>query len=143
MKHLKTYNKIFESDITEMPLLPDLVVLPENVKSELKDICLELQDDGFNILLREYEYKSKGTITSKYDYLIIDKLKYAQSGKSLRNFIKKDVMEVIERIKDYLSSVGYNIYVDYYKLHDSFARNSQKTRSEDVMNQVTIYFVKL
>lgn len=140
MKHLKTYNKIFESNITEMPGLSDLAVLPDDIKSELKDICLELQDDGFNILLREYESNYL-----KYDYLIIDRLKYTQriDGKSLHDFKKEDVMEVIERIKDYLSSVGYNIYVDYYKLHDSFARNSQKTRSEDVMNQVTIYFVKL
>jgi len=77
-----------------------LCIIPDSVVENIKDICLELQDDGFNVIIDPTICHIYSTNGFKYD----------------------QVSEVIERVKDYISSEGYNITV-YKDKRSTFSPN--------------------
>lgn len=99
MKHIKP-KKIFES-------ITDDLDLPNNIKQDIRDICLEAEDNGFRI-------NCESGITN-YDSSIdrICKIKkftciYFRKKKYNHFFKYKEIQDVMERIRDYLKSEGYN-----------------------------------
>jgi hypothetical protein len=97
MKHIKTY-KLFES------LSPSM----ENIVSTIKDILLELDDDGYNTSVRAREPFSPKPIT-------------VEVGKSF-NVIEYDreVKEVMSRVTEFLSKENYTLTkhnIKYTDLH--------------------------
>lgn len=108
MKHLV---KIFESQ----PIRFDdyfktfkRVILPIEIINDLRDICLELQDIGFNIKIggyvshseREYENPTEG------DYTFI------QIQGKFKIEIKNEIDEVLDHIRDYMTIYRYNTDID-------------------------------
>lgn len=96
MKHLKT-KKIFESfsgQSIDSPVIDDI-----------KDICLELSDDGFNI-----DIDDNPTILYKYqqNYDIISIVIQRNDG---GRFYYKDAKEVVDRLEDYLGDRMYRKFV--------------------------------
>lgn len=94
MKHLKTFESNNRLSEEEMIL-------------DIKDICLELQDEGFTINTGNSSYNR-----SPYIYLCI----YKSDGD--RTYSKKfifthEISEIIERIKDYVSDKGLEIEIHY------------------------------
>lgn len=88
MLHLKTY-KIFESNIEEMIL-------------DVKDICLELQDDGFEVDVETgvYHQGKKG----RKDQCILIKIRKFY-------FTLKEISEVILRLENWSIQYGYKIII--------------------------------
>ena len=101
MKHLKRF---FES--TSYPT--------NNVLSTLKDICLELEDERYEIEHRLDEFKPNSVFNNSRKNKIIGEYQ----GMLINNihvFDYVEVEEVVERIKDYMQSEGYKTHVSYIK----------------------------
>lgn len=104
--------------ITEQNQYP--VKLPDNILSEVKDIFLELTDQGFKI------------VNTGVDFTFFEINKPTSSN----NFIpyKKirlwDISEVIERIKDYVFDEGYDVIV-------------RKNKVQNHVPNVKIFFSKI
>lgn len=102
MKHLKhifeshPYGK-YKEPIRYYP--KDYAILPEEIIHELRDICLELTDDGFHVQVENLEINFKHTII-----YITEK----------KQFTFDKIKEVIERIADYMNSMGYKCIYDNY-----------------------------
>ena len=81
MKHLKTYNESIDE-----------------IEQNLKDICLELQDDGFEVLVS----------TKLRNYKLVS------IRKPQKIFLLDSITEYKERLIDYMESEGYQceIYVN-------------------------------
>jgi hypothetical protein len=86
MKHLKRYNE----ELTEK-------VLTNNIKQNIKDICLELNDIGIS---SGFHYN-----INAIDHLNIFKPKNQYTGDFFT--YTYEISEVIERIKDYMSKEGF------------------------------------
>jgi|ERR1035437_391091 hypothetical protein len=105
MKHLKD-RKVFE-DKSQTEKDTELII------PDLKDICLELDDEGFDISF-SYHETSGNPYTATYVYHVC-----ISKNKTL--YVYNDqVKEVCERIKDYLGDNFIEIYVrpivgEYYK----------------------------
>lgn len=96
MKHLRPFN---ESTLYD---------LSKEVKDTLKDICLELDDLGYQIINgREYTVFPYLSIRN-HDKYMCRPITHPERIKD------NDVSEVIERIKDYMDSVGYTTIVKLY-----------------------------
>jgi hypothetical protein len=80
MKHLKTYNKLFESNTDD---------IIENVK----DILLPINDMGYDI-----------SVTKNESQLIIRVVSWVDQSLLITDEVKEEFM----RMKDYLQSEGYN-----------------------------------
>lgn len=84
----------------------------KDIISDIKDICLELQDLGFII-----KFNMKPNIAG-------DKISvYRKSHIVIRKFRNKifdsnDILEVIERLRDYMEDNGYEMKVFPYDLID-------------------------
>lgn len=92
MKYLKSYNESKYS-------------IPEDIKSNLLDICLELNDTGnFQIFYSHFEAPEAYRYPSKDSILIQSPSKY---------FRYEDIEEEIERIRDYLITEGYYIIIRF------------------------------
>jgi hypothetical protein len=97
MKYLSTY-KLFESSVEE----------PEPTIEYLKDIFLEVEDDGFNV--------DVDTLTSLYNWghvftVVIYKSEsplVSSPDESIR-FKIKDVLETILTSESYMKSLGYKL----------------------------------
>lgn len=100
MKHIKN-KRIFEFN-------------SEDILSDIKDICLELRDDGYIINLGDIG-------PSKYNVNII-------SNKYPGSFEYKSISEVMERIKEYLGNKFISIEVIPY--HTPTQRRSLEWVSE-------------
>lgn len=93
MKHLKSYNESKYS-------------IPEDIKNNLFDICLELNDTGnFQISYSHFEAPEEYRYPSKDSILI--------RSKSFFYFRYEDIEEEIERIRDYLITEGYYIMIRF------------------------------
>jgi len=90
MKHLKTY-KIFES--TE-----------PNIKEDIKDIFLELEDGGFDVKV-ESRYLRTFNTEEHTGYNV--KIKIASIF--VKTFLLEDVYEYILTCKSYLKEMGFSI----------------------------------
>lgn len=97
MKYLKSF---FEAI--------DMKDLPEDIKQNLKDICLELTDNGFEIYLTHLEIK--GNIKSVYGfegYCVVLRISKKNSLGYYENINTEEVREIIGRVKDYMKTEGY------------------------------------
>lgn len=92
MKHLKTY-KIFES--TE-----------SNIKEDIKDIFLELEDAGFDVKVDTRWLRTFNT-EEHIGYLV--KIKIASILGDVKTFLLEDVYEYILTCKSYLKEMGFFI----------------------------------
>lgn len=97
MRYLKTY----EAQKNRFELLPD------NVIQELKDICLELTDVGYRVAFNELSEGNNGVDLVTCILILIPPCKEVGRKRQIRQIIK----EVIERIEDYMNSIGYNIII--------------------------------
>lgn len=103
MKHLK---HIFEAKFGENE--KEFFLRSKEVIQDLKDICLELQDDGFNIIVKP--------VGPMPEYLQITKIisKRIEDGGESRSFLHfewGEVSEVVERIIHYMNMNKYNCQV--------------------------------
>lgn len=87
MKHLKSYN---ESQLSNAK------VEAKDIVQNLKDICIELEDEGFKIFLQ-------GINPHVEIHLGI--------SKGGEDFKYGEVSEVVERMKDYMKQEGYSAVV--------------------------------
>ena len=92
MKHIKTY-KIFES--TE-----------PNIKEDIKDIFLELEDAGFDVKV-ESRYLRTFNTEEHTGYNV--KIKIASILGNVKTFLLEDVYEYILTCKSYLKEMGFSI----------------------------------
>lgn len=103
MKHLK---RIYE--------FVELSGLSKEILGDIKDICLELQDEGFSI--SKERYANNHGRSANIDCISIYKGKGYCPGNTFNYNIVK---EYIERIKDYMKMNGYltEVYIhrDEYK----------------------------
>jgi hypothetical protein len=73
--------------------MEELILLPDNIKSDIMDICLELTDNGFEVEIIKNNDRVHGFVLSNsYNQLLISKYK---------TYRIEEVSEVIERIKDF------------------------------------------
>lgn len=109
MKWIKTYNKLFESDDTD-------------IEEVIKELFFELQDEGFDVEL-ETNYSSAyklGTSKDKvFSYNVMIKKQWADEENSLTEyergnygpkFILRDVLDSIVMCSAYLKDYGYEIW---------------------------------
>src|ERR1035437_943085 len=124
MKHIK-YKKIFESK-------DDI----EEVIETIKDICLELQDEGYRIEIIPNK-KADGSMTQwghrMYISLEPDKDEYL--GREIE-FNISDIMEVINRLIDYLTINIENFTRDCISVLSSKGGWIQLRRSDDNIVEV-------
>jgi hypothetical protein len=92
MKHIKTY-KIFES--TE-----------PNIKEDIKDIFLELEDAGFDVKVDTRWLRTFNT-EEHIGYLV--KIKIASILGDVKTFLLEDVYEDILTLKSYIKEMGFFI----------------------------------
>ena len=97
MKYLSTY-KLFESSVED----------PKPIIEYLKDIFLEVEDDGFNV--------DVDTLTSLYNWSHVFAVMIYKSESPLVSspdesirFKIKDVLETILRSESYMKSLGYKL----------------------------------
>lgn len=102
MNHLKKFNE--SNSYQHFPNIIDII-------NDLKDICLELSDQGFNIWVGS----GYGLANPNFGKLIIldisAPVQYYDSKQS-RIFFNKS-KEVVERLKDYMNQNGYKSKVEY------------------------------
>lgn len=114
MKHIKPYDETYFN-----------IDLPKDVLSDLKDICLELSDSGFQI---DIDKKGAADPCNPFDrpkysnvwiyltYKEARKRENRQEGEDYSfTFTYKEIEEVVERIKDYIQSKGYQIEIYLFK----------------------------
>jgi len=103
MKYLKSYESLDWGKET----------IPSNVQHDVFDICLELRDKGFRTSYQWWPPYDRGYNTrivrslyenNKYPYISINKW-------PLSKFRYSDIHDVVERLKTYLDTCGYNIMV--------------------------------
>jgi len=92
MKHIKTY-KIFESS-------------ESNIKEDIKDIFLELEDAGFDVKVESRNLRTLNT-EEHIGYLV--KIKIASILGDVKTFLLEDVYEYILTCKSYLKEMGFSI----------------------------------
>lgn len=101
MKHLKKFNE---------SLLPD-----KDIMQDIKDICLELEDEGIKILTNYGEATNTidgQRVSRRLIYLsLIARERIFTSKEEKKFFIKSK--ETVERLKDYMSQKGYKVKVDH------------------------------
>lgn len=129
MKHLKPYNETY---------------ITPNMKSEIEDICLELNDDGFTTTLvnhKSVSFNSSGNKIFKKDVSCLD---IGKRGYRINPFYYKEIEDVIERIKDYANSEGYqtDIHVRSYSDSSSWIYNDefQSPLQDKEIAYVNIFF---
>lgn len=103
-KHIRKFNESIDQAISD------------EVKSDLKDICLDLSDEGFTVNIKGIIPPSKdrifqGTILGSVKILKIRERTFEPFRSKFHEFKYSDVQEYIERIKDYLTPLGYDITI--------------------------------
>lgn len=111
--------------------------IPNDIHMDLKDILLELSDEGFNIsfqLWPLYEKHSRYYYIDKYPFITIMRW---NKGKQFMSYY--DLEEYIERVRDYLDSKGYNIIILANPGIGNFVKfnNSLNTKGELMRPYVT------
>jgi hypothetical protein len=102
MKHIKTF-RLFESlDLNSESVLTD------EVWSDISDILLELEDDGFVVTKHLSDYKK---VSNK---LCEDVIEIVVNKQSTENFSYNDIEEVFKRLIDYLESYDWNYSILYF-----------------------------
>jgi hypothetical protein len=91
MKWLKTYESHHK--------------LSDDIIQNLKDICLELTDQGFGIAINSDLPKSLLSSPPFSNKINLTILKSSSNGN--KEFLYKEISEVVERISDFMDSRGY------------------------------------
>lgn len=127
MDHLKSSSELWKDIDFDNNILPDL-----------KDICLELKDNGkFNYIISNPKY----SFNSKYSNILIHKAYrsyqtgggyYPQIGGGYYpggydDFSYQEIAEVVERIKDFMKSHGFNTSVYTSKVRMCYFNACTKT----------------
>lgn len=89
MKHIKT-KRIFESY--------SIPTIPNDIKEDLKDICLDITDVGFKI---DFQLRFENKIIDPTFNNINHVLEISYNMNYHGSFWFKDIEEVVQRIKDY------------------------------------------
>lgn len=95
MKHIKTY-KIFESS-------------ESNIKEDIKDIFLELEDAGFDVKVDTRSRPQFRTFNTEEHIGYLVKIKIASILGDVKTFLLEDVYEYILTCKSYLKEMGFSI----------------------------------
>jgi hypothetical protein len=103
MKHLKTYS-LYEipSDYKLFEASSSISILPESEQEtgeDIRDICIELEDEGYEIFF--------GSGNGYHSLFIV----YKSDKHGYGVFYYKEVEEVIERLKDYLGDRLFKIWM--------------------------------
>lgn len=95
MKHLKPYSRHYNESI-----------ISGDIKENLQDICLELQDIGFIININKNDLMYPPLINA--EHLIIHKPHHFDTFKWTN-----EISEIIERVRDYMNTCGFHskVYV--------------------------------
>ena len=104
MKHIKSFNESSEQDMSEYI-------------QEIKDICLELQDlGGYKTSIHDTNELFSAQNRTRYNapfFLSIEKI-----GRIAINYkisMDEELIDVVERIKDYMDSVGFVTHTEINK----------------------------
>lgn len=119
MKHLKGYNESWFSKKKTNKDKPKLVrkweLLPDIIISDLKDIILELRDEGYNAIVDNIKQGGEYTIGETFNELTIIRIckdNLSQSPYLPHELNYDNISETIERIKDYCKDLGYDIHIE-------------------------------
>lgn len=107
--------------------------LPKNIGDDIRDICLELKDDGF-MVSHNYNYKSRINDTPNTGFIKCEQSIIIQR-KSLY-FSISQVSECILRLQDFLNSEGYQL-----KMNISYTDNLFPTDDERNLYRETKYII--
>lgn len=114
MKYLKRYN---ESDIqSDIKLLKRFSYI-EDIKDMIKDILVELEDDGYSIHVK----KSSRTVYT----FVLDTIDVKICSTNI--FKYTDILEYVERLKEYMLSVGFEVEYDFVYPSTDIHRYSHNT----------------
>jgi len=105
MKHIKTF-RLFES--LDLNSEWSQSVLTDEVWSDISDILLELEDDGFVVTKHLSDYKK---VSNK---LCEDVIEIVVNKESLKNFNYEEVKDTFMRLIDYLEPYGWNYSILYF-----------------------------
>jgi hypothetical protein len=105
MKHLRTF-RLFES--LDLNSEWSQSVLTDEVWSDISDILLELEDDGFVATKHLSDYKK---VSNK---LCEDVIEIVVNKQSTKNFNYEDVKDTFMRLIDYLEPYGWNYSILYF-----------------------------
>jgi len=129
MKYLNTFNEslIRNRAVGKRPSMT-------STKDDIKDICLDLTDDGYLIDFDD----DKGTYRGD---IFIYKVGNRESGK-LTPFDYKDIEEVVERVKRYLVPIteSIDVYVLFNNSSVFTSINKWVNRSENSIRELKISF---
>lgn len=103
MKHLKSY-QIFESSDDNIRAYANDIDLYESIKDFLKNIFLELEDEGFDINI-----EGRWMRTSEFEELTGFEVKIKKSSTSFPYFLLENIYEYILTCKSYLKDNGFFI----------------------------------
>jgi hypothetical protein len=122
MKYLKTYEEI-----------SGFTTLTDEMKSDLKDILLELTDVGFTVIF-ERNYIAPRTPSS--DYILIGKDQCVLGGQmgKYKTFKWSDISEVMSRITEYMA--------EEHRYHACFNSNYLESDPQKIVS-TSIYFMKI
>lgn len=106
MKWIKTYNKLFESESEDF-----------DIEEIIKELFLELEDDGFVVKLEpNYSSASRDKV---FSYNVMIKKYWSDEGNMLTEyerenygpkFVLRDVLDSITMCSGYLKGYGYEIW---------------------------------
>ena len=105
MKHIRTF-RLFES--LDLNSEWSQSVLTDEVWSDISDILLELEDDGFVATKHLSDYKK---VSNK---LCEDVIEIVVNKESLKNFNYEQVKDTFMRLIDYLEPYGWNYSILYF-----------------------------
>lgn len=123
MKYLKTYSQqeFYYETLINYTHGIKWAHLPDDIFQEIKDICLELSDKGLHVDYRNERFtpssNQPGGIYTIIEYPAevqisnVTGWERIEDYKTYKNLVYDDIKEVVERIEEYMDSVGYNILV--------------------------------
>lgn len=137
MKHLKKF-KLFESFIDNIPSEWSQSVLTDEVWSDISDILLELEDDGFVATKHLSDFKK---VSNK---LCEDVIEIVVNKRSFKYFNYEELKDTFMRLIDYLEPYGWNYSILYFsEFHFIEFECDGKDPLSKVYNPYTIPSVEL
>ncbi len=117
MKHLKS---IFLFNKPE---------LPNEVIQTIRDICLDLNDLGFKVFTNQLGFNKLGKREGFYPNITIFRDPLSTPDDQRKYYFEFDeVKEIVDRIKNYMTSNGYKVKID-------------KAMDEKVLKEINIKFI--
>lgn len=126
MKHLKAYNTKKSSRNHEFVLDDEMPESEYETIEDIKDICIELEDKGYEI--------GFGT-GNGYHSVLIETGEFMFRSNHTNVFYYKDIKEVVERLKDYLGDRFFKIWT---QTNDSGFVTLRKTHVSKEMYELKI-----